>query len=213
MARITVLGGTGYAGGAIAREAASRGHQVTIFSRTAPEQTPAENIVSETGSALNHSDLERVISGAEVVVVALAPHTLEGRFEQVAADVADLARAGGARLGLVGGAGSLLAEDGRQVYETDGYPAQYTGGAKTHLAIIQALRASDESLDWFVISPPTEFGSYAPGTATGQFRVGGEVLVTDADGRSVISGADFATAFVNEIEQPAHHRERFTVAY
>ena len=29
MARITVLGGTGYAGGNIVREAASRGHEVT----------------------------------------------------------------------------------------------------------------------------------------------------------------------------------------
>jgi uncharacterized protein len=43
--------------------------------------------------------------------------------------------------------------------------------------------------------------------------VGGDVLVTDADGNSNISGADYAKAFVDEIEQPAHRRQRFSVAY
>lgn len=51
------------------------------------------------------------------------------------------------------------------------------------------------------------------GEATESYRVGGDVLVTDADGTSFISGADFALAFVDEIEQGRHRRERFTVAY
>jgi uncharacterized protein len=49
--------------------------------------------------------------------------------------------------------------------------------------------------------------------ATGRYRVGGDVLLTDADGNSTISGADYAKAFVDEIEQPAHRRQRFSVAY
>jgi uncharacterized protein len=39
------------------------------------------------------------------------------------------------------------------------------------------------------------------------------VLVTDANSTSFISGADYALAFVDEIEQARHRRERFTVAY
>jgi hypothetical protein len=39
------------------------------------------------------------------------------------------------------------------------------------------------------------------------------VLVTDADGRSYISGQDFAVAMVEEIESHAHPRARLTVAY
>ena len=35
----------------------------------------------------------------------------------------------------------------------------------------------------------------------------------DAEGGSEISGADFAQAFVDEIEAPRHRRARFTVAY
>ena len=37
MSRITVIGGTGYAGSAIVAEAAARGHQVTALSRSLPD--------------------------------------------------------------------------------------------------------------------------------------------------------------------------------
>ena len=50
-------------------------------------------------------------------------------------------------------------------------------------------------------------------THTGHFRLGGDVLLTDENGVSDISGADFALAFVDEIETPAHKGQRFTVAY
>ena len=58
-------------------------------------------------------------------------------------------------------------------------------------------------------------GRAVPGRpqATGRYRVGGDVLLTDADGNSNISGADYAKAFVGEIEQPTHRRQRFSVAY
>jgi uncharacterized protein len=73
-------------------------------------------------------------------------------------------------------------------------------------------RRSTEA-DWFFVSPAGAFGSYNPGVATGRYRVGGDVLLTDPEGKSEISGPDFALAFVDEIEAPRHHRTRFTVAY
>mgnify|MGYP007088051836 CR=1 FL=1 len=39
------------------------------------------------------------------------------------------------------------------------------------------------------------------------------MIVTDEAGESFISGADLAVAVLDEIEQPAHHRARFTVGY
>jgi len=47
----------------------------------------------------------------------------------------------------------------------------------------------------------------------GAYRLGGDVLLTDAAGKSTIGGEDFAAAILDEIEHPAHHRQRFTVAY
>ena len=52
-----------------------------------------------------------------------------------------------------------------------------------------------------------------PGERTGTYRDGGDVVVTDDEGESFISGADLAVAVVDEIEDPKHLRERFTVGY
>ena len=68
-------------------------------------------------------------------------------------------------------------------------------------------------VDWFDLSPAASFGADAAGGATGRYRVGGDVLLTDADGNPNISGADHAKAFMDEIEQPTHRPQRFSVAY
>jgi len=52
-----------------------------------------------------------------------------------------------------------------------------------------------------------------PGERTGEYRDGGDVIVTDAEGESFISGADLAVAVLDEIESPKHPRGRFTVGY
>jgi putative NADH-flavin reductase len=53
----------------------------------------------------------------------------------------------------------------------------------------------------------------APGTRTGNFRVGKDALLVDADGKSHISAEDYAIALLDEAETPQHPNERFTVGY
>lgn len=214
MTRIAVLGGTGYAGSNIVRAAAARGHQVTAYSRTAPEQ-PLDGVTYGQGSALDPQLLDRVVTDVDVVVHALSPRgELEGKLEQVAADVADRAERAGVRLGVAGGAGSLrVAPGGPKLLETPEFPAEALAEATTMATILDELKRSPGSLDWFYVSPAAGFGAWAPGEATGSYRTGGDILLTDDEGSSFISGADYATAFVDEIETPTHHRERFTVAY
>ena len=121
---------------------------------------------------------------------------------------------GDARLLVVGGAGSLqVTEGGPRLVDTPEFPAAFKDEALSHADVLTALRETSDDIDWFYVSPAAGFGSYAPGEATGTYRVGGDVLLTDASGTSFISGADFALAFVDEIEQGRHHRERFTAAY
>lgn len=50
-------------------------------------------------------------------------------------------------------------------------------------------------------------------TATGQFRVGSDQLLMDANGDSRISTGDYAVALLNEVLQPQHQYRRFSVAY
>lgn len=213
MARIVVIGGTGYAGGHIAQEAASRGHDVVAVARKAPEN-PVEGVTYVQGSALDVDALAPVLDGADVVVSAISPRgdmldlgvtALQG--------LADRLTGTGTRLATVGGAmGSLSAPGGPRLWDL-GVPEEYRHEAQVGIDGLALLEASDPGLDWFYVHPPKVFGSWVPGERTGRYRDGGDVVVEDAEGNSTISGADFAVAVVDEIETPKHRRERFTVGY
>lgn len=158
--------------------------------------------------------VREAIADMDVVVVTVAPsgpmhdelrgamHRLEELIVQEAPDV---------RLGAIGGEGTLEASEvGPLFMDTAEFPAQFRPDSLVALSVLEDLRASDERLDWFVLSPASEFGAYAPGEATDTYRIGGDVLLRDDEGRSRLSGADLASAVVDEIERPAHRRERFT---
>jgi putative NADH-flavin reductase len=214
MTRIAVLGGTGYAGGNVVRAAHARGHKVTAYSETAPERA-STGVSYITGSFFEPNFIERVASDADVIVHALAPRgALKDTLGKFAGDVAARAERCGVRLGVVGTAGSLrVSPEGPKFYESPEAPASFRPEAQAMDAILEALRRSPPHLDWFCIVPGAGFGSRRPGGATGSYRIGGEVLLRDDSGESFISGADFGSAVVDEIETGTHRRQRFTVAY
>ena len=215
MAKISVFGGTGYAGAHIVREAAGRGHTVTSISRNAPD-VPVDGVEYVTGSILDPGVRAQALAGADVVVVSIPPRgEMADQLQPTVAALAEEAARAGSRLGIVGGAGSLLvAEDGPRLVDTPEFPEAFKGEVLLLAGVLYQLRESaPEELDWFFLSPAGSFGSYNPGEATGRYRVGDEVLLTDENGVSAISGADYALALVDELETPAHHRARFTVAY
>ncbi|WP_282858473.1 NAD(P)-dependent oxidoreductase, partial [Pseudoclavibacter helvolus] len=123
MAKITILGGTGYAGSNLVTAAAAAGHEVTSFSRSLPE-AQVDGVTYVTGSVLEDGTLQRAFDGAEVVVSALSPRgELEGRTRGVLAEASAIAAAQVVRFGVVGGAGSLfVAEGGPRLADTDGFP-------------------------------------------------------------------------------------------
>jgi putative NADH-flavin reductase len=215
MSTIVVFGGTGYAGSAITHEALSRGHQVVAVARDTSKLDPADGLTLAQGDAFDADFVAEVTKGADVVVVALHAVQSDGselkdRFQHFV----DAASAAGARLGIVGGAGSLLVADGGPaLYDTPEFPDAFKGEAKSHGQVLDALRASDTDVDWFYVSPAAAFGSFNPGERLGAYRTSDDLLLTDAEGNSEVSGADFAIAFVDEIETPAHHQARFAVAY
>jgi putative NADH-flavin reductase len=211
---IAVIGVTGYAGGHITAEALRRGHHVIGVARSTPSD-PQPGLTLRTGDLTDEALLRDVAASASTLVVAVRG-SADGKpfLPRIVPLLLDVAGAAGARLGFVGGAGSLLvAPDGPRLVDTPDFPAEHKVEAQTHAEVLEELRSSDSTADWFYVSPAAGFGSYAPGERTGRFRVGGDVLLADADGDSAISGADYAIAFVDEIDAPAHHRERFTVAY
>lgn len=213
MARIVIIGGTGYAGGHIAAEAASRGHEVISVSRKEPESR-LEGVDYVQGNVLVPDSLTGTFDGADVVVSAISPRgdMTDSGLDAMRGLVSALTGTP-TRLGVVGGAmGSLSAPGGPRLWDL-GVPEEYRHEAKVGVDSLEALQDSAESLDWFYVHPPKEFGAWVPGERTGAYRDGGDVVVEDADGNSSISGADYAVAVVDEIETPKHRRERFTVGY
>jgi len=216
MAHITVLGGTGYAGAAIVAEAAKRGHDVTAVNRSAVE-APIAGVEYVTGSALDAGVLDAVVAGRDAVVVALSPRgDMAGKVEPIVEDL--IARLTGTptRLGYVGGVSSLQVEEGGpRLWDVthEQMPAEVKPEVETGLNALELLNASPENLDWFYVSPPQDFGAWLGTGSKGSYQLGGDVLLRDADGNSTISADDLALAIVDEIENPAHRRARFTAIH
>jgi len=213
MARIAVIGGTGYAGSNIVAEAVSRGHTVVSVAR----KVPAERVEGATyveASLLDVPGLVAELEGVDVVVL-----TVPGRGDmagKVRSSVAELVAAlpDSVRIGAIGGAGgSLVAPGGERLVDQPSFTEEYKPEALEAIGILDDLQATPESRDWFYIHPAGGFGVWAPGERTGSYRDGGDVLVVDENGDSFISGPDLAVAVLDEIETPKHSRERFTVGY
>jgi uncharacterized protein len=208
MARITVIGGTGYAGSAIVAEAAARGHQVTALSRSLPE-APIPDVRYVQGDATDEATLAAVIEGANIVVAALAPRgPLADGFREINRTIARLAAAAGASLYVVGGYSSLRPEPGADRFVTDlsAVPAELHGEILAGAAlIIEDLPAAPETLDWVFVSPALRFGAHMPGERLGRYRLGDDVAVQPADG-GAISAPDYALGFIDLIEKGEHHR-------
>jgi putative NADH-flavin reductase len=212
MATIVVFGGTGYTGGNIAREAASRGHRVISVSRSEPKE-PMDGVRYEVGPV--EEVAPRVIQDADVVVAALSPRgDMAGRLVEAYGELARLSAKAGARYLQVGGFSSLRPAADQPRFAEGEIPEEFRDEALEGEAtrVLLAEHAPSE-LDWLFLSPAGGYGSFAPGERTGAYRVGGEIALFDAEGGSNISGADFALAIVDEIDQPAHHREHIGIAY
>ena len=212
MATIVVFGGTGYTGGNIAREAASRGHHVIAVSRTEPAE-PSDGVTYETGDV--EALAPRLIPGADAVVATLSPRgDMAGRLVGVYRELARLCAEAGARYVQIGGFSSLRPAPGAPRFVEGEIPEQFRdealeGDATRAMLVEDALG----DLDWLFVSPAGSYGAWAAGERTGKYRVGDEVALFDGDGESAISGADFALAVVDEIDTPAHHRTHIGMAY
>ncbi|WP_396667904.1 NAD(P)-dependent oxidoreductase [Microbacterium sp. R86528] len=213
MARIAVIGGTGYAGSHIVAEAVSRGHTAVSVARSLPSERVAGATYIE-GTLLDVPWLVSELEGVDVVISAVAARgAMLGRLR---VNLAELAAElpSEVRLGVIGGAGgSLIAAGGERLVDQESFSDEYKPEALEAIGVLDDLQAGPASRDWFYVHPAGGFGPWNPGERTGSYRDGGDVIVTDAAGESFISGADLAVAVIDEVEQPKHSRERFSVGY
>lgn len=212
--KITIIGAHGFVGSELIREAVSRGHEVTGISRTVDTGSKDWNAVSLD---VMHTDkLSQQLKDQDAVISAFNPgwsnpHIYEDFMDGSRSILQATREAGVPRLLVVGGAGSLYV-GGKQLVDSDDFPAAFRPGASAARDFLSELRGEKE-LDWVFLSPPIEFGPQSPEARRGVYRVGLDEPIFDDEGRSTISASDLAVAILDEIETPAHHKQRFTVGY
>lgn len=213
--RIAVIGASGWLGGAIAREALARGHEVTAIGRHRDRLTDVRGATVVVADATDAEELVPAITGHDVVVSAVTDRSGPDRsvIPTVAAALIEaIPQAGVSRLALMGGGGSLLAPDGRRLVDQDGFPEHYRAEALAQSEALELLRSAPESLDWTYLSPPPD--ALVAGDKSGGYKVRGDDLpVVDDRGESTITSGDLAAAMVDELERPQFSRRRFTAAY
>jgi putative NADH-flavin reductase len=103
----------------------------------------------------------------------------------------------------------LEVKPGVRVIDSPDLPDWVWPGSLATIDALEQLQKEPE-LDWSFLAPSAQL---QPGTRTGKFRLGKGRLLLDADGQSRISVQDYAVAMIDELEHPAHIRQRFTVGY
>ena len=205
MSKIAIIGATGRAGSQLLEEALRRGHAVTAIARNASSKLGERaGVTIKDLDVLDAGALQQAVAGHDAVFSA-------AHFTGIPASaiIDPVKKAGVKRLLVVGGAGSLFAAPGLKVIDTPNFPAEYKAEAAAGGVYLDTLR-QEQALDWSFLSPSALF---LEGERTGKFRLGRDDLLVGADGKSWISFADFAIAFIDELEKPAHSRQRFTVGY
>jgi putative NADH-flavin reductase len=203
--KIALIGATGNVGQRVTAEALSRGHEVIAIARNVDAVEARPGVTPVKADLTDKAGIAAAIEGADAVVLSV-------RFNDLDVEGMLDALKGAKRLLIVGGAASLYTDtpQGRiQLIDTPGFPdfvKVEAEPARKALARIQ----QEQGLDWTFLSPSVFFG---PGERTGKFRLGKDELLTAEDGKSHISYEDYAVALLDEIENPRHSRERFTVGY
>lgn len=202
--KIALIGATGNVGTKILAEAANRGHQITAISRH-PDKIATGKGITPTGvDCEDVGALAEVLKGQDAVMVSVdwAKTKVDNVFEACR-------KAGVKRILTVGGASSLEVAPGVKLIDSEGFPdflKPIVQPAIDGLARMEKIT----DLDWTYVSPSQNI---EPGERTGKFRLAKDTLIKDDKGESRISQEDFAVALVDEIEKPAHIRQRFTVGY
>lgn len=205
--KIALIGITGNVGKVIAAEALSRDHALTGIARDVSKVQPKDLLTLKTGDTGDPEALAKLIADHDVVISSVPFRSTEPN------QLIDAVRRSGVkRYLIVGGAGSLEVAPGKLLLDTPHF-AELPDWIRTEAAqgksFLDTLQSVTD-LEWTMLSPSALFVG-EPGT--GKFRLGGNGLLTDADGKSWISYEDFSIALLDEVENPQHVRRRFTVGY
>ena len=209
--KVALYGATGAAGSRILKELVSRGHHVTAIVRDPAKLAPSGATVRvKQGDLSDSKSIAAAIGDVEAVISAYGPpkNDLEALVGVTERQVEALKGKAGVRLIVVGGAGGLNIAPGLAMVDSQFMPEPFKPIARAHVNAFNVLKAA--SIDWTYFAPAAFF---EPGQRTGEFRLGKDDLIANAQQESRISMEDYAVALVDELEKSRHRRQRFTIGY
>ena len=206
--KIGIIGATGKVGNLVLEEAIDREHDVTAIVRNASKLSNSNINVLEKEiydiTAEDLKDLDVVVNAFGAPLGEEEAHVTAGRALIEALKGTDT------RAIIVGGAGSLYVDKAQttKLIDTPEFPEIFVPTAKGQGRNLQDLEAT-QGITWTFLSPSADFN--AEGVRTGGYQSWKDNLLVNSNGNSYISYADFAIAILDEIENPQHINERFTV--
>ncbi len=206
--KIGIIAASGKAGSIITKEALRRGHDVTAIVRHPAKVDEDVAILQKDLFDLTTADLEKF----DVVVDAFkAANGKEEQFLTSTEHLVEILSGTNVKLFVVGGAGSLYVDDHiTHLYETPTFPDAFKPTSTMMGRGLEVLENQD-NLNWTYISPAADF--QADGPKKGYYVLGNEMLMSDANGKSEISYADYAVAMLDEIETGEHNCEHLSVVW
>lgn len=214
---VLLIGATGFVGSAILNELVARGHKVTAVARNTDKVAKNENVTAVKADVANVEEIASLAKGKDAIISAYNPgwtnpdikRLIETNYPRI---LEAAKKSGVSRLLIVGGAGTLFVKPGLRVVDSGAIPAEIMDGVRPLGDFYLNTLMHEDAIDWIFLSPAGAFDE--KGERTGKFRLGKDDLIIDpSTGTSHISVQDYAVAMVDELETPAHHKERFTLGY
>ena len=216
MANVLLIGATGFVGSAVLNELVSRGHKVTAVVRNIEKVAKSDLVDAVKEDVANVDAIAKLAEGKDAIISAYNPGWTNPDIAALISEnypkiLSAAKKSGVERLLIVGGAGTLFCAPGLRVVDSGAIPAEIMGGVRPLGDFYLNTLMNENDIDWVFFSPAGVFDQ--EGKKTGNYRLGKDDLIVDGEGNSHISVQDYADAMVNELEKPAHHKERFTIGY
>lgn len=206
--KIAIIGATGKAGKLIMEEALKRGLDVTAIVRNKSKLSNSSvKLIEKDLFDLKKEDLKDF----DTVVSAFGAWEEKElpKHAEVMNHICDILADTNIRLMVVGGAASLFVNHSMMLIDSPDFPKDWINLAKNSNKAFEILKATKNVL-WTYISPSADF--QADGKKTGEYRIGDkDELCFNSKGESMISYADYAIGFVDEIENKKFLNKRITL--
>lgn len=207
--KIVLFGATGNVGKVLMKEILTKETDVTVVVRS-KDKLENSNVKIVEGDIKDYGKFLKDIPKDAIVISAMGPvFGNENDFSEIMSNLIEFSKEVKAqRVIVVGGAGSLYVAEGLKLVDTESFPKDWKPIANAHINALEQLKKSN--LNWTYFSPAAFF---EPGEKKGNYKLGNSNLISDENGNSKISFADYSEALVNEIAANKYEKKQMTIGY